>query len=197
MDYQMTLTGFLLSLSLIMGIGAQNIFCIRSSLQGRGTIAAAVCCICDTLLLTFGVFGAAWMTTVIPESRFYLKVGATVFLLWYAYKMLQGNSQQNLTASEVRLPIRTTIVAALGFSLLNPHAILDTVVIIGGIAQDFDGHQRQQFYYGTVFASFVWFFSLSTLVSRLKGFFQSANVWRWLNRICAALMVTLATFIWL
>jgi L-lysine exporter family protein LysE/ArgO len=162
------LEGFLLGLSMIAAIGVQNLFVLRQGIIGQHTfLTASLCCACDFFLVSIGSMGAG---SIIAEST-WLKAlmvgGGVVFLCYYAGRsflnILKGQSLELLSTPQGTIVDRRTIIlSALGFSLLNPHAILDTVVLIGGLSGQFSTlTERSIFALGVAISSVVWFFSIA------------------------------------
>lgn len=160
--------GFLLGISLIAAIGAQNLFVLRQGIIGEHIfLTATTCCVCDFLLVCIGAMGAGSVITEFFWLKTLAVVGGALFLLYYAYNsfrnILKGRSYELLVCSQgVTIERRTLLLSALGFSLLNPHAILDTVVLIGGLSGQFtELADRTSFALGVGLSSIVWFYSIA------------------------------------
>lgn len=174
------LEGFLLSIGLIIAIGSQNIFVLKYGLKGKYNFTIALTCtICDFLLICLGSMGLGSFIAEIVWLRQIAIWGGAIFLIYFGLKswlaILKGNLSTHQIAETSTEPdtLKTVILTALGFSLLNPHAFLDTVVLIGGISSRFDGfHARLLFTLGAGIASAVWFFSLSYGSRLLRPLFQ-------------------------
>ena len=172
--------GFILSIGLIIAIGSQNIFVLKQGLLGRYTFTIALTCtICDFLLICLGSLGLGPIIAKIIWLRQIAIWGGASFLIYFGVSSWIGIFKGNLISntlkeeSENSTTFKSVILASLGFSLLNPHAFLDTVVLIGGIASRFDDlHARLLFTLGAGIASALWFFSLSYGARLLRPFFQ-------------------------
>ena len=131
--------GFLLSLSLIAAIGAQNLFVLRQGLlhQHVGR-CVAFCAAADASLAALGVFGMAGLVAANPGFAQAMAIGGALFLLAYGVSALRraahGGAALQVDAVRSRTwPVVLAQLAAL--TLLNPHVYLDTVVLIGSFAR--------------------------------------------------------------
>ncbi|MEN3158427.1 LysE family transporter [Alkalimonas sp. NCh-2] len=189
------LLGFGVGISLIVAIGAQNIWVLSQSMAGANRlIIAAVCIVCDSLLIVLGVFAVHHMQQLVPPLvplLTWLGVALLVWLAWHAARRAWrgGNSLQADTAAQVMSNSKTA-VTALAITLLNPHVYLDTVFLIGGVA-------NQQatplwFMLGACTASLVWFSSLTALAPKLKIWLNSARRWQLFDGAVAILLSGIA-----
>lgn len=181
------LRGLSLGLSLIVAIGPQNAFVLRQGLTRRfALLAALACALCDTLLITLGVLGVGGLLA----GRAALVLAGTglgaAFLLWYGLRALRGawvgGAALHVTGVGAGTP-GAVVGTALGFSLLNPHALLDTVVLIGGASAGLDGGARLAFLAGTVLASWAWFFTLALAGRALAPVMARPGAWRVLDTV--------------
>jgi len=121
--------------------------------------------------------------------------GGILFLSYFAYKSFRAAMTPSaITLQESQGPsaTKTIVLQTLGFSLLNPHAILDTVVLLGTIGAQFPFQERQVFLAGSVLASFAWFFVLGYGATRLAPLFQKPSVWKMLDIGIGVMMVIIA-----
>ncbi len=175
------LKGFLTCASLIVAIGAQNSFVLRQGILRRHIFLTAVTCvICDAILICLGIFGIGGVVALSPFFEKLICVAGILFLIWFGLRAVlrafQGSSK--LAVDEVDAgSARSTILAGLGFSLLNPHAYLDTVVLLGGMATRFDGNERASFAGGAVMASACWFFMVAYGARALLPVFRQPKAW--------------------
>ena len=161
--------GFFLQASLILALGAQNIFVLNSGLhRQRHLLVATVCTLCDALLILGGVLGVATFFIQIPTLKICLGVIGVCFLFIYAILKLREfwRGVEFPDSDFVTVSTRKIIFTSLGFSLLNPHVYLDTVVLVGGYSTAFSiFYERLYFGIGAATFSLVWFFSLAILAS--------------------------------
>jgi L-lysine exporter family protein LysE/ArgO len=154
------LAGLLLGLALIMPIGVQNLFVLNQGLElglPRALLAAASAALCDSLLILLGAFGAAAAFSAVPAARDVLIVAGVAFLGILGLRALTTRPHEEAVPRVRRA--RAIVAQAVGVSLLNPHAILDTVGVVGGAIASRTG-DRVEFAAGTVTASWLWFAGL-------------------------------------
>jgi L-lysine exporter family protein LysE/ArgO len=160
------LEGFLLQASLILALGAQNIFVLESGLKKqRHLLVAFVCSLCDAILILIGVAGAASVFVQVPVLKIGFGILGVLFLLFYGVKKLREGFRPAFVEeahAETSSSLKKVILLSLGFSLLNPHVYLDTVILIGGYSAKFaELGSRIQFGAGASFFSVLWFFGLA------------------------------------
>ncbi len=193
------MTGLILGFSLIMVIGTQNIYIIKQGiLRQNSYYCALICGFCDALLIALGVLGTQQLTERLPLLNTGLLMLGIAFLLVYGGlsikrafvgKTSMDNNTHIQVAPETRLK---TILIALGFSLLNPHAFIDAFVILGGVANHLKPGARWQFALGAISASFVWFFALVTAAIYCSPFLQKKKTWQWMEFISGCVMLYIA-----
>jgi L-lysine exporter family protein LysE/ArgO len=186
------LTGFLLGLALILPIGMQNLFVLQQGLLGGGPrvlLAVLSAGACDTLLILLGATGAAALLAAAPGLEAALLVAGAGFLAVLGARTLAA--QPPRAARPGRGGPAAVALQAVGVSLLNPHAVLDTVGVIGGAvaAQPPDG--RVAFAAGAVTASWAWFLFLGAGATLLAPRLTAA-VRRWIQRGSGLLMLGFA-----
>ena len=195
MMWQSYSNGLLVAIGLIMAIGAQNAFVLAQSLRREHHLpVAALCIVCDALLVAAGVFGLATLLAQSPTLLAIARWGGAAFLIWYGSQaLLRAAHPQSLQAagSEPR-SLRTVMLAALAVTLLNPHVYLDTVILLGALANQHGDQGRWQFGAGAVLASLTWFFLLAYGARALRPLFASPLAWRVLDGSIAIVMWTIA-----
>lgn len=164
--------GLLLQASLIFALGAQNIFVLESGLKRRNhKLVALVCTLCDLSLVLLGVLGAATVFVAFPILKVLFGVLGVAFLAYYGFlKLRERPGKMDLTGSEGERGDRSrAALQALGFSLLNPHVYLDTVILIGGFSSRFSAlSTRLSFGLGAASFSAIWFFVLAIGASQMR-----------------------------
>lgn len=168
-DALIFINGFTLGLGLIIAIGAQNAFVLRQGVRGQHAVTvASVSAFGDIVLILAGAAGMGAVILALPWLKSVFAWGGAAFLLVYGYRALRACLAGATSLDEVEGgapaagPTTTgqAVVAALGFSLLNPHAYLDTVVVLGSVSAQYSGLGRFVFAGGAVTASIVWFYLL-------------------------------------
>lgn len=191
--------GFALSAGLIMAIGAQNVFVLTQGARGhRPWFVAGVCTACDALLIAAGVGGVGALAAGSPGVSGGLALAGAAFLAVYglrAFKSAARGGSLGLSEDAARPSARAILLAALAVSLLNPHALLDTVVLIGGLSSRLDATGRLAFGLGAVTASACWFFSLSLGGRLLAPVLRRPGAWRVLDVLVGLTMWGLAASI--
>ncbi|KTD20863.1 LysE family transporter [Legionella lansingensis] len=189
------LNGLMLGLSLITALGPQNVFLIRQgALRRHAALSAAICFFCDVILITASIAGLHHVLELHPAFQVWITWFGVGFLFYYGAKALKHalsistTRHTNVQDATNRWQI---IMLALGFSLLNPHAIIDSLVIIGGGSSQFPGHQ-QAFLLGVLTSSLFWFFSLTFTTRYFSEVLSRATVWRRIEIASGILMVFLS-----
>src|ERR1700676_5404452 len=157
-------TGFALSATLIIAIGAQNAFVLRQGLRREHVlIIVAFCALADLLLIGAGVAGVAQVLGQAPRLTFLLTGAGTLFLAWYGIRALaraRTASAMNVAEGTRRISFRNAVAQAAGFTFLNPHVYLDTVLLMGSIGARQPADARLWFVGGAAVASGAWFAAL-------------------------------------
>jgi L-lysine exporter family protein LysE/ArgO len=193
-------TGFALSASLIIAIGAQNAFVLRQGLAREHVGAVALfCAACDALLMTAGVLGMGQAIQAMPGlARAMAAIGA-VFLAAYGLRALLRAWRPGALHAGALAPRRSrnaVLAQAAAFTLLNPHVYLDTVLLVGSVgAQQPPLLPRAAFLAGTCAASFAWFFGLAYGARKLAPWFERPAAWRVLDALIGLTMWGLAAWL--
>ena len=177
------LAGFLLGLSLILPIGAQNAFVLRIGLRGDHVLAVCLtCALSDAALILAGVSGFAQLSARMPWAETVLLYGGAAFLVAYgARSFMAALGSASLRPSEAAPDsLGRVVLTCLALTWLNPHVYLDTVVLIGSISTQFEAG-KGWFAAGAMTASFVFFFSLGFGARLLKPLFARPATWRLLD----------------
>ena len=187
------ITGFSIGFSLILAIGAQNAFVLKQGLIRQNVfLVCLICAASDAILITLGVSGFGEIITEYPIIERLATIGAALFLFTYGVLNL-FSAQTSIRALEPTKKIqkskRKTILTCLGFTWLNPHVYLDTVVMLGSISTQFEN--TAAFALGAISASFVFFFSLGFGASKLTRYFEKPRTWRVLENLIGILMIFL------
>ncbi|MDE0876410.1 MAG: LysE/ArgO family amino acid transporter [Porticoccaceae bacterium] len=189
------LSGFALGLSLILAIGAQNAFVLKQGLKRQHVfLVCSLCAISDAILITFGVMGFGALVEQYPWVAQIARYGGAAFLAVYAAMSFYSAYSQNHSlvpsdsAPESALKIA---LICLGFTWLNPHVYLDTVIFLGSISTQFSA-DIEAFTLGAVSASFVFFYSLGYGARILIPVFEQPRAWQILEFFIGLLMLILA-----
>ena len=188
--------GFGVSAALIIAIGAQNAFVLQQGLRRSYLfVSALTCALCDAVLISLGVGGFGAVIAATPWLTRLATWGGALFLLLYGWRSFRSALRANsltVRGDLARLSLRATVLGLLAVSLLNPHALLDTVVLIGSVGAQYPVQQRAAFALGAMLASLTWFFSLAYGAARLAPLFQKPLAWRVLDLTVGCLMWSIA-----
>lgn len=187
--------GFLLGLSLIVAIGAQNAFVLRQGLRGEHVLAVCLACaLSDAALIALGVAGFGAAATAAPWLLPAMRYSGAAFLILYALRSARAalRGGEALTPSGAALrPLGATLATCLALTWLNPHVYLDTVALLGSISTQYPGREVA-FAAGAMTASFVFFFALGYGARMLRPLFARPGAWRALDGGVALVMAALA-----
>ena len=187
------LVGFIASFTLIAAIGAQNAFVLRQGIRREHVLpVVALCTVSDVVLISAGIAGVGALISAHPSALNIAKFGGALFLVGYglvaARRAWRPSSLTPSEAAPTRLIEALLTCAALTF--LNPHVYLDTVVLLGALANE-HRDERWLFGVGAVTASAVWFVGLGLGARQLAGLFARPLTWRILDGLIAVMMIGL------
>jgi L-lysine exporter family protein LysE/ArgO len=188
-----SLVGFATGLTLIVAIGAQNAFVLRQGIRREHVLPVVlVCALADAVLISAGVAGLGVLVTRHPVVTEVIRYGGSAFLIAYGLVAVRRAFRPSamVASDQASGTLSAALLTCLGFTFLNPHVYLDTVVLLGSIANQYDG--PWEFAVGAVAASFTWFFALGYGAKRLSGFFARPRSWQILDGLIAAVMFALA-----
>ena len=193
------LAGFATSLALIVAIGSQNAFVLRQGILREHVFALVTfCALSDALLIMAGVAGGGALVQQFPQALEVARVGGAVFLAAYALfaarRALHPAALLPLDAPGLSLP--AALATCFGFTFLNPHVYLDTVVLLGALASQRAEAGRWWFAMGAASASLCWFAALGFGARLLRPVFALPLAWRVLDAVIAATMASLALMVW-
>jgi L-lysine exporter family protein LysE/ArgO len=193
------ITGFALCAALIVAIGAQNAFVLRQGLRGEHVLPIVVFCALSDLVLTgAGVAGLARAVGYRPGIQLVLTLVGSVFLAVYGVKaLLRARQPEALVAAAGSGPVRLsrTMLEVAGFTFLNPHVYLDTVLLMGSIGARQPPAGQVGFVGGVACASAVWFTGLGFGARLLAPLFALPRAWQRLDLLVGATMLALAVLL--
>lgn len=191
------LAGLGLGLSLIVAIGAQNAFVLRQGLRREHVlVVVAICALSDLALITVGVGGGGLLFTAAPWLVEVVRwVGAAFLLLYGLFAARRALRRSRLETSDAPHPPAASAwavaAACLALTWLNPHVYLDTVLLLGTVANT-HGDARWAFAAGAGLGSILWFSALGFGARLLAPLFARPIAWRVLDAIIAVVMFVLA-----
>lgn len=193
------LAGFVTSLALIVAIGSQNAFVLRQGILREHVLPlVAFCAVSDALLIIAGVAGGGALVQQYPVALEVARIGGALFLAAYALfaarRALHPAALHPLDAPGMSLS--AALATCFGFTFLNPHVYLDTVVLLGAVATQRGEAGCWWFALGAASASFCWFAALGFGARWLRPVFARPLAWRVLDGVIAATMAGLALVVW-
>ena len=194
------LLGFFTGLSLILAIGAQNIFVIEQGLKKQHVfLVCIVCSISDLILIFLGIFLFHYFTQYFNSTiEFIFNILLIVFLLHFIYSKIKTyNSSINFNSETKNITKFNILLKTLGFTYLNPHVYSDTVFFLGNFSKNFLLNQKVLFGIGASIASFLFFFLIGYLSKFLSKYAQNQKVWKVINIFIITFMSFLTFYIFL
>lgn len=188
------LPGFLAGLSLIIAIGAQNAFVIRQGLTKKHVLlVVAICALSDAVLIFLGIGGLGAIIQGLPWLLEVIRWFGVLYLAWFGIKSLRSAFKiQSLDASGVQSGMASKVVlTVLGFTWLNPHVYLDTVILLGSIGNQF-GDGKWIFATGASVASVLWFSAIGFGAKAASGVMRKPSFWKVLDMVIAVVMFGIA-----
>ena len=194
------LQGLLLGFSLIIAIGAQNLFVFNQGLIGKYVmIVCLFCSLSDALLILIGYSGLYLIieNNVILQN-FIILIGFLWLLSYGVLKIREGlyfDQESNLDIQISHTNNRNlykTILAISGITWLNPHVYLDTVFLIGSISNSVQSEKQFSFLLGTISSSFLFFFFLGYMGFKIGPLIKSPNLWKKINISLGIIMILIS-----
>lgn len=186
--------GFLTGLSLIIAIGAQNAFVIRQGLLRQHVLLiVSICAISDAALIFLGTGGLGTLIQSKPSLLEFIRWFGVIYLTWFGIRSLRSVfKNQSLNAGEGSTISKSKVVGTcLALTFLNPHVYLDTVILLGSIANQFE-ENRWFFAIGGAIASVVWFSAIGFGARAASRFMSKPIFWKILDSMIATVMFTIA-----
>ena len=192
--------GFFTGFSLILAIGAQNIFVIEQGLKKQFVfLVCFICAISDLILIFLGIFLFEYFidyftNTVELIFNFLLLCFLSYFIIGkikFKYKDI------NLKVDTGKSSLKSVILKTLGFTYLNPHVYSDTVFFLGNFSKNFLISHKYFFGIGASIASFIFFFSLGYLAKFFSTYLINSNTWKVINFFIIIFMTVLSSYVFI
>lgn len=197
MSYLVAMKGFTLGLSMIVPIGAQNAMILNQGInRNHHLLAATLCALYDILLISLGIMGGSFILNSSDIMFTVLTWGGILFLIGYGANAYQAafsppnsdNSHKHTAPKSIKVVILTSLVV----TFLNPHAYIDTVMVIGSVGGQFEGVNKYYFMAGTMAASLVWFFTLASSAAKLSHILTRPRIRQGIDLAIATIMWIIA-----
>ena len=193
MDY--LLLGFLTGLSLILAIGAQNIFVIEQGLKKQYIfIVCLICSISDFLLIFIGIFLFQYLNNFFtPTIELIFNILLFIFLLYFIWGKVRSKvSEASFNINNKTNNLSSIMFKTLSFTFLNPHVYSDTVFFLGNFSKSFSVMDKYYFGIGAAIASFLFFFLIGYLSKYFSKYLKSVRTWKRINYVIIFFMSILA-----
>ena len=190
--------GFFTGLSLILAIGAQNIFVIEQGLKKQHIfLVCLVCSISDLILIFLGIFLFHYFVQYFNSTiELIFNILLIIFLTHFIYSKIKFlGSQANFDNRINYISKLDIFLKTLGFTYLNPHVYSDTVFFLGNFSKNLILNQKVLFGIGASIASFLFFFFIGYLSKYLSKYAQSKKVWRIINMFIICFMSLLTIYV--
>ena len=195
---EFALLGFFTGLSLILAIGAQNIFVIEQGLKKQQVfLVCLICSLSDFILIFLGIFLFHYFTQYFtPTIELVLNILLIIFLIHFIYSKIKSfNTQVNLEQKSNFNEKKDVILKTLGFTFLNPHVYSDTVFFLGNFSKNFFIIEKYSFGIGATIASFLFFFSIGYLSQYFARYLNDKKLWKYINIFIILFMFLIALYI--
>ena len=192
------LLGFFTGLSLILAIGAQNIFVIEQGLKKQYVfLVCLICSLSDLILIFLGIFLFEYFRNFITDTvELFFNILLLIFLVYFIINKVRFNYDNlNINLRNNKGSLTNVIIKILGFTYLNPHVYSDTVFFLGNFSKNFLITQKYYFGLGAVVASFLFFFGLGFLSKFLSKYLKNRMAWRLINLFIIIFMSILAFYV--
>ena len=190
--------GFITGLSLILAIGAQNIFVIEQGIKKQFVFLVCLICSCSDLLLIFlGIFLFEYFQTYFNNQiQVILNLLLIIFLLYFIYTKIREQKRKiNLNINIITTSYRTVVLKTLGFTYLNPHVYSDTVFFLGNFSKNFNLLDKILFGIGASSSSFLFFFILGYASNYFSKFLNNEKAWRLINFFIIIFMIGVIIYV--
>ncbi|MDC0247918.1 LysE family transporter [Pelagibacteraceae bacterium] len=192
--------GFITGMSLILAIGAQNIFVIEQGLKKEFIfLVCFICSISDFLLIFLGIFIFYYFQSFFtPLIEFILNLLLLIFLLNFIWvKISKEISKLNFNIKKKNYSLSSVIFKTLGFTYLNPHVYSDTVFFLGNFSKDFMFKQKILFGIGASVSSILFFFTIGYASKYLSNYLRTKKIWEIINLIIIIFMSFLTIYVFI
>ena len=194
------LLGLITGFSLILAIGAQNIFVIEQGLKKQYIfLVCLICSISDLILIFLGIFLFEYFKLYFTKNiELIFNVLLLIFLIYFIYSKIRSlYNVSDINFGNNILSLKNIIIKTLGFTYLNPHVYSDTVFFLGNFSKNFLITNKYFFGIGASIASFLFFFSLGYLAKFFSNYLINSNIWKGINFFIIIFMTVLSSYVFL
>ena len=190
--------GFLTGLSLILAIGAQNIFVIEQGLKKQYVfLVCLICSISDLILIFLGLFLFEYFKVLFTKNvELIFNILLFIFLIYFIYSKVRSlYKKSEINFDNNILSLKSIVLKTFGFTYLNPHVYSDTVFFLGNFSKSFLINQKLSFGFGATFSSIIFFFTLGYLSKFLSNHLNSNKIWKIINISIIFFMLALSIYV--
>ena len=190
--------GFFTGLSLILAIGAQNLFVIEQGLKKQYIfIVCLVCSISDLILIFLGIFLFEYFNDFFTKQiELIFNILLLIFLIYFIFTKIRSNySNINFEIKSETYKLKSIFLKTLAFTYLNPHVYSDTVFFLGNLSKNFELADKYSFGIGASISSFLFFFILGYLSKFMSYYLKNSRVWKIVNYFIIFFMSGIALFV--
>ena len=194
------LLGFFTGISLILAIGAQNIFVIEQGLKKKYVfIVCLICSLSDFILIFLGIFLFEYFKIYFTKNvEIIFNIMLLIFLIYFIYnKVISLYKNTDIDFEDENLNFKTIVIKTLGFTYLNPHVYSDTVFFLGNFSKNFLIINKYLFGIGASIASLLFFFSLGYLAKFFSNNLVNSNTWKTINFFIIIFMTVLSSYVFM
>ena len=190
--------GFFTGLSLILAIGAQNLFVIEQGLKKQYIfIVCLICSISDLILIFLGIFLFEYFNDFFTKQiELVFNILLFIFLIYFILTKTRSNySNINFEIKSKEYKLKNIFLKTLAFTYLNPHVYSDTVFFLGNLSKNFELADKYSFGIGASISSFLFFFILGYLSKFMSYYLKNSRVWKIVNYFIIFFMSGIALFV--
>ena len=190
--------GFFTGLSLILALGAQNIFVIEQGFKKQYVfIVCLICSISDLILIFLGIFLFEYFNDFFTKQiELLFNILLFIFLIYFISTKIRSNySNINFEIKTETYKLKNIFLKTFGFTYLNPHVYSDTVFFLGNLSKNFELADKYSFGVGASISSFIFFFTLGYLSKFTSNYLKSPRIWKIINNVIILFMGGIALFV--
>ena len=192
--------GFFTGLSLILAIGAQNIFVIEQGLKKQYVfLVCLICSLSDLILIFIGIFLFEYFKELFSNNiELAFNILLFFFLVYFVTTKIRFNYQNlDIKIDQNKISLKDIFLKTLGFTYLNPHVYSDTVFFLGNFSKNFLISHKYFFGIGAAIASFLFFFSLGYLAKFFSNYLIDSRAWKIMNFFIIIFMTVLSSYVFI
>ena len=192
------LLGFFTGLSLILALGAQNVYVIEQGLKRQYIfIVCIICSVSDLILIFFGIFLFEYFNDFFSnEIELIFNILLFFFLIYFIFTKIKANYRSvSFKINNEKYNLKNILFKTLAFTYLNPHVYSDTVFFLGNLSKNFELTDKYYFGIGASISSLIFFFSLGYLSKLMSNYLKSEKIWKIINYFIIIFMSLIALYV--